>query len=277
MIPTMQDIEVAHLRAISELIYKKYNYDFRNYATSSFRRRVARILEVKKLTPANLLTRLAEAPWFVHEFVGELTVNVTEMFRDPQFWRAMRDEIIPALPRKKRLRIWHAGCSSGEEVITMCIALHEAGVLEEVTITATDLDEKSLERAKNAAYPLKKMGQHEENYRAFGGLVSRLEGNYYSLQNGRAVFHPELLRRVSFLRHDLVTGVLLGPFDLILCRNVMIYFNETLQKEVLRKFHESLHLNGFLAIGSKESLIWSDCGNDFVSASREEKIYRKIK
>ena len=273
----MHDIDIADLKRISELIYEKYNYDFRNYAMSSFKRRVVRILELKKLTLSNLLNKLADTPPFIHEFIDELTVNVTEMFRDPGFWKVIRQEVIPAMRlANRRIKIWHAGCSSGEEVMTMCLLLREMGILEEVSITATDLDVNMLERARSATYPLKNMRLNENNYVRFGGRPSELK-KYYQEENGYAVFYRDLLNQVSFLHHDLVLGNVFDRFDLILCRNVMIYFNQDLQNEVLKKFHESLCRNGYLSIGSKESLIWCDYANRFMVVNNDEKIYKKIK
>jgi chemotaxis protein methyltransferase CheR len=278
MMARMQDIDIADLKRISELIYERYNYDFRNYAMSSFKRRVVRFLEIKKLTLTNLLTKLTETPVFVEEFIDELTVNVTEMFRDPGFWKVLREQIIPSIRAgKKQFKIWHAGCSSGEEVLTMCVLLEEMGILQDVSITATDLDENMLTKARSAIYPIKNMQFNESNYVTYGGKANALHENYYLQQNTHAVFNRGLLSHVSFRRHDLVLGRLFDHFDLILCRNVMIYFNETLQNEVLKKFHESLYLNSYLAIGSKESLIWCDYANRFAVANNEEKIYRKIK
>jgi chemotaxis protein methyltransferase CheR len=273
----MQDIDIADLKRISELIYTKYNYDFRNYAMSSFKRRVLRIMELKKLTVDGLIKRLNESPIFINEFLDELTVNVTEMFRDPSFWRIMREEIIPAiLLNHKQFKIWHAGCSSGEEVITMCIMLKEMGILHDVTLIATDLDVNILDRAKTGIYPVKNMELNEKNYIRFQGTGNGLK-DYYKEDNGNAVFHKELLNNVSFRKHDLVLGEVFNKFDLILCRNVMIYFNQTLQNDVLKKFHESLFKYGYLAIGSKESLIWCDYANRFIVVNNEEKIYKKIK
>ena len=277
MTPYMQDLDVADLKRISELIYEKYNYDFRNYAMSSFKRRVVRILELKKLTLSNLLTKLTEAPPFINEFIDELTVNVTEMFRDPGFWKVMCQEVLPAIHQnKKKFSIWHAGCSSGEEVLTMAVMLEEMGILDDVTITATDLDANMLERAKLAVYPTKNMSLNEQNYTSFGGDIAGLR-KYYLQENGHVKFDHSLLSNVTFMRHDLVTGDVFDSFDLILCRNVMIYFNQELQNEVLKKFHESLLPNGYLSIGSKESLIWCDYANRFMVISNDEKIYRKIK
>jgi chemotaxis protein methyltransferase CheR len=272
----MLDIDIADLKRISELIYQKYNFDFRNYAMSSFKRRVIRILELKKLSVDGLLKKLTDTPSFINEFLDELTVNVTEMFRDPSFWRIMREEILPAIMlNHKQFKIWHAGCSSGEEVVSMCIMLKEMGILQDVTLIATDLDVNILEKAKSGVYPIKNMELNEKNYIRFQG--TGLFKDYYREENGNAVFNKELLMNVSFRRHDLVLGEVFNKFDLILCRNVMIYFNQTLQNEVLKKFHEGLFKYGYLAIGSKESLIWCDYANRFIVVNNEEKIYKKIK
>lgn len=272
----MLDIDINDLKRISELIYQKYNYDFRNYAMSSFKRRVLRIMELKKLSVDSLIKKLNESPAFINEFLDELTVNVTEMFRDPSFWRIMREEIIPAIMlNHKQFKIWHAGCSSGEEVLSMCIMLKEMGILHDVTMIATDLDVNILERAKQGIYPLKNMELNEKNYIRFQGTGSFKD--YYREENGLAVFSKDLLTNVSFRRHDLVLGDVFNKFDLILCRNVMIYFNQALQNDVLKKFHESLFKYGYLAIGSKESLIWCDYANRFIVVNNEEKIYKKIK
>lgn len=272
----MQDIDIADLKRIAELIYQKHNYDFRNYAMSSFKRRVLRILELKKLSVDALLKKLTENPPFINEFLDELTVNVTEMFRDPGFWRIMREEIIPSiLLNHKQFKIWHAGCSSGEEVLSMAIMLKEMGIWQDVQLFATDLDTAILERAKSATYSIKNMELNEKNYIRFQGTSSIK--NYYKEENGMAVFNKDLLANVTFRKHDLVLGEVFNKFDLVLCRNVMIYFNQTLQNEVLKKFHEGLFKYGYLAIGSKESLIWCDYANRFIVVNNEEKIYKKIK
>jgi chemotaxis protein methyltransferase CheR len=272
----MLDIDINDLKRISELIYQKYHYDFRNYAMSSFKRRVLRIMELKKLSVDALLKKLNDNPAFINEFLDELTVNVTEMFRDPSFWRIMREEIIPAIMlNHKQFKIWHAGCSSGEEVVSMCIMLKEMGILHDVTMIATDLDVNILEKAKSGIYPIKNMELNEKNYIRFQG--TRSFKDYYHEENGMAVFPKELLANVSFRRHDLVLGDVFNKFDLILCRNVMIYFNQSLQNDVLKKFHESLFKYGYLSIGSKESLIWCDYANRFIVVNNEEKIYKKIK
>lgn len=234
------------------------------------------MLELKNLTLEALIKKLTDNPAFIEEFLDELTVNVTEMFRDPGFWRVMRDEIIPGiLLNHKQFKIWHAGCSSGEEVLSMTILLREMGIHEDVTIIATDLDTNILEKAKASSYPIKNMELNEKNYIRLEGKGSLKD--YFKEENGKAVFDKTLLKNVSFRKHDLVVGELFNKFDLILCRNVMIYFNQTLQNEVLKKFHDSLFKYGYLAIGSKESLIWCDIASKFIVVNNEEKVYKKIK
>ena len=272
----VQDIDIADLKKITDLVQVKYGYDFRNYAMSSFKRRMLRILELKNLTIESLLKKLNDQPGFIEEFLDELTVNVTEMFRDPGFWRILRDEIIPGiLLNHKTFKIWHAGCSSGEEVLSMAIMLKEMGILQDVQLFATDLDVNILEKAKSIAYPIKNMELNEKNYIRFEGKTTLKD--YYKEENGKAIFDKELMQNVTFRKHDLVKGEVFNKFDLILCRNVMIYFNQTLQNEVLKKFHESLFKYGYLAIGSKESLIWCDVANKFLVVNNEEKVYKKIK
>ncbi len=272
----IQELDISDLKKVTEIIHVKHGYDFRDYAMSSFKRRVLRILELKGLTLDSLLRKLTEQTNFIDEFMDELTVNVTEMFRDPGFWRLLREEIIPGiLLNNKQFKIWHAGCSSGEEVISMNIMLHEMGIMNDVSITATDLDTVILEKARMATYTLKNMEVNEKNYIRYQGKKSI--GEYYQEENGKAVFNKNLLKNVSFRKHDLVVGEAFNKFDLILCRNVMIYFNQTLQNEVLKKFHSSLFKYGYLAIGTKESLIWCEYANRFIVVNQEEKVYKKIK
>lgn len=272
----IQDIDLIDLKRISELVFQKYGYDFRNYAMSSFKRRILRILELQGLSLTALIKKLSDQPNYIDQFLDELTVNVTEMFRDPSFWRVMREEIIPGiLLNHKQFKIWHAGCSSGEEVLSMTILLKEMGILDDVTIIATDLDPSILDKAKSATYPIKNMELNEKNYIRFQGTSSLK--NYFTEENGRAVFNKELYKNVTFRKQDLVVGEVFNKFDLILCRNVMIYFNQALQNEVLKKFHESLFKYGYLAIGSKESLIWCEVANRFIVVNNEEKVYKKIK
>ncbi len=272
-----QDIEISDLRRITELVKEQYKYDFTNYAMSSFRRRILRIMELYKFSSADLLIkRLKDDRSFFDEFISEITVNVTEMFRDPSFWRELRDNVIPnILLNHNTISIWHAGCSSGEEVFSMSILLREMGILNKAKIIATDIDKVILDKAKLGHYSMKNMELNEKNYIRFEGKSSFK--NYFTESNGKAVMDKTLIENVSFREHDLVQGVVFNKFDLILCRNVMIYFNQNLQNEVLKKHHESLFKYGYLVIGSKESLIWCEIANKFIVVNNEEKVYKKIK
>ncbi len=273
----MQDIEISDLRRLTELVKQTYSYDFSNYAISSFKRRILRIMELHKITTVDsLLKKLKEDSQYFEEFLSEITVNVTEMFRDPSFWRVVRDHIVPnILLNHNSISIWHAGCSSGEEVFSMSILLHEMGILEKAKIIATDLDKVILDRAKKGEYLIKNMELNEKNYIRFQG-VSKLS-DYYSEVNGKAIMKKNLVQNVSFREHNLVQGQVFNKFDLIFCRNVMIYFNQSLQNNVLKILHESLFKYGYLMIGSKESLIWCDIASKFIVVNNEEKIYKKIK
>ncbi|MDN5212469.1 protein-glutamate O-methyltransferase CheR [Fulvivirgaceae bacterium BMA12] len=273
----MHNIEITDLKRLTQLVKDNHGYDFTNYAMSSFRRRVNRILDLYNFSSVNgLIEKINTRPAFVEEVVNEITVNVTEMFRDPSFWREVRDHIIPnILLNHQSVNVWHAGCSSGEEVFSMAILLREMGIEGKVKLIATDLDNSILDKAKKATIPVKNMELNEKNYIRFQG--SETLSKYYKEENGVAVLDPTLIENVSFRKHDLVRGGIFNKFDLVLCRNVMIYFNQNLQNEVLKKLHESLFKYGYLIIGSKESLIWCEIANKFIVVNNEEKIYKKIR
>ncbi len=273
----MPEIEITELRRLTELLRQKYNYDFSNYAMSSFKRRIQRILELYRIATVDaLIRRINEEDSFIHDFISELTVNVTEMFRDPSFWREVRDKVIPnILLNNSHVSIWHAGCSSGEEVFSMTIMLREMGILERSKIIATDIDVDILARAKSGVVPIKNMELNQKNYIRFQGTHS-LE-KYYREENGKAIMDKTLVENVSWREHNLVDCLPFSKFDIVLCRNVMIYFNQQLQNSVLKIFHESLFKYGYLMIGSKESLIWCEVANRFIVVNNEEKIYKKIK
>lgn len=273
----MKDIEIADIKKVANVVKSQYDYDFTNYAMSSFKRRIQRIMDMHKITTVDsLVERIREDKQFFEDFIVEITVNVTEMFRDPPFWRVLRDDIIPAIMlNHNKIRIWHAGCSSGEEVFSMAIVLKEMGLLQQASIIATDLDKEILKKAKLGKYTMKNMELNEKNYIRFQGNTSLKD--YYKKQSNSAVLDSNLVMNVSFREHDLVRGSVFNKFDLVLCRNVMIYFNQNLQNDVLKKFHESLFKYGYLVIGSKESLIWCNIASKFIVVNNEEKIYRKFK
>lgn len=273
----VQDIDIAELRKLTLFLKENFGYDFRDYAMSSFKRRIRRIIELYKFKSVDaLIDKLNKTPSFFDEFVSEITVNVTEMFRDPDFWQVLRDHIIPnILLNHNKINIWHAGCSSGEEVFSSLIMLQEMGVLNKAKIVATDIDTAIIDRAKRGMINVKNMELNGKNYERYQGKSNL---NDYFKQDGNMVsFDRSLLENVRFRKHDLVLGDVFSKFDLVLCRNVMIYFNQALQNAVLYKLHESLFKYGYLAIGSKESLIWCDIANKFIVVNNEEKVYKKVK
>ncbi|MDX2196076.1 MAG: protein-glutamate O-methyltransferase CheR [Cytophagales bacterium] len=274
----IEDIEINELRALCHAITEKYSYDFGNYAISSFKRRIIRFLELYKINNMVTLTeKVKNDSNFFKLFLNEITVNVTEMFRDPSMWRDLREKVLPNLfSTHETIKIWHAGCSSGEEVYSMCILLHENGWLDKTKIWATDIDDSILAKAKDAKFSMKNMLEvNEKNYIRYVGK-SKIS-DYYKEVNGMAVMDTKLTRNVTFRIHDLVRSGLFNKFDLILCRNVLIYFNQQLQNEVFKLFHESLFNYGYFIIGSKETLIWSDIASKFITVNNEEKVYKKVK
>jgi len=272
----IQDVEIKDLRIIIGTVKENYNYDFGDYAISSFKRRILRIIEVFKFnTVEELVAKIKSDKVFAEEFVKEITVNTTEMFRDPTFWRKLRDDVFPVLNANPNIRIWHAACSSGEEVYSMAIALKEAGLYHKAIITASDINEDVIKVAKTGLYPSRNMDLNQSNYERFGGKT--LLSNYFKeVKDGNVQMDPTLISNVTFKKFDLVTGPIFSKFDIILCRNVMIYFNLELQDRVVAKFSESLFKNAFLVVGAKETIAWCKSAKAYATYSIEEKIYKKI-
>jgi chemotaxis protein methyltransferase CheR len=270
------DIALQDLEKLTEAILTKYGYDFTNYAMSSFKRRVTMVLKKNGLSSVDqLLQKLLYDAAFFDQFVLDVTVNTTEMFRDPSFWRVLRHQILPILNTRPEFNIWHAAASTGEEVVSMAMMLREEGMLDRAKIYATDINHVVLKKAQRLVYPGRNKDLSEQNY-AQTDPKGKLE-DYYSMVDGEMVFDPSLIANVKFKHHDLAIDHHFFKFDLILCRNVMIYFNQKLQNRVFELLHNSLFLGGFLALGAKESLIWCKIADKFESVNDSEKIYKKIK
>lgn len=268
----VEDVEVDLLL---EAIYRKYGYDFRNYARASIKRRILnQLAEAGLETISELQSVILRDEGFFREFVVHLTVNVSEMFRDPAFFRAVRELVIPVLKTYPFLRIWHAGCSTGQEVYSMAIVLHEEGLLKRTRIYATDVNEEVLRIAREGIFPAKKMQEYTANYQKAGGKESF--ANYYSARYGLTILEPWLREGIVFAAHNLVTDGCFGEMNAIFCRNVLIYFNMELKNRVIGLFHESLVHGGFLCLGSKESLIHTKYADAFEEVRSGTKIYRKI-
>jgi chemotaxis protein methyltransferase CheR len=268
------DIHIVGLKNLIRVVKETYNFDFSDYAISSFKRRVERVIMLYNVKNVDELTEKIKASKHIcYDFVKEITVNTTEMFRDPSFWRKLKEDVIPNLATHNNIRIWHAACSSGEEVYSMAILLKEMGLLDRAIIHATDLNDDVIATAKSGTYSLRSMELNQSNYERAGGK-GKLD-DYYVASKDRVTFDPELVKNVSFKVHDLAKDTLFSKFDLILCRNVMIYFNIALQDKVVAMFNEGLFSNGFLAIGSKETIAWCRSAEGYTTYCSDEKIYRK--
>ncbi len=270
------DLEKIEVELLLEGIYQKYGFDFRAYAYSSLRRRLwKRIGESGLKTVSSLQERVLHDASMMEQLLLDLSINVTAMYRDPHFYTAFREKIIPMLRTYPFIRIWHAGCSTGEEVYSMAILLQEEGLYDRARIYATDINEVVLQRAKTGIFPLDRMKEYTDNYIKAGGKKAFSE--YYTAKYDNALFHPSLTRNVVFSQHNLVTDRSFSEFNVILCRNVLIYFDKALQGHVQSLFYDSLAMFGVLVLGSKESLKFSEYESSYEQVGPPEKIYRKIR
>jgi chemotaxis protein methyltransferase CheR len=262
------------LDLLLEGLFRKYGYDFRNYARASIMRRVQRRMSLDNIPSISALQeRVLYDKAFFETLLLDFSINVTEMFRDPGFFKALRADIIPHLGKRSHLKIWHAGCSTGEEVYSMAILLIEEGLYQKVRIYATDLNEKVLHTAREGIYPLKMMEQSRRNYEISGGKSSF--GSYFTTMYDHVMIDRDLKRNIIFSDHNLAQDSSFGEMDMVVCRNVLIYFDKKLQNRVLALFEESLAPGGFLCLGTKESIRFADCFSNFHEAVKGQKIYIK--
>jgi chemotaxis protein methyltransferase CheR len=269
------DLERLEIELLLEGVYRHYGFDFRSYAYSSIRRRLVKRLEAEGLRTISALQDLVLHDRAAMErLLMDLSINVTSMFRDPSFYVAFRETVVPLLRTYPFLRIWHAGCSTGEEVYSMAILLMEEGLYQRSRIYATDINDVVLQKARDRIFPLERMQEYTDNYIRAGGRGSFSE--YYTAGYDGAVFTQALLENVVFAQHNLVTDGSFAECNVILCRNVLIYFDRELQARVLGLFHDSLVTFGLLCLGSKESLRFSPHESNFEQLDAREKIYRKV-
>ena len=267
-------IEDAEVDLIVNDLFEVYGYDFTNYARASLKRRISRLFILDKFPSfAEFRYRLKSDTNYLKRAIEGLTVNVTEMFRDPLFYKSLREDILQALRAKPFIRIWHAGCSTGEEVFSMAILLKEAGLLDKSLLYATDLNPEVLEKARKGVFSLAQMKQYSENYIESGGKNDF--SSYYTAQYGQAIFDEILAKKMIFSTHNLVSDRSFNEFDLILCRNVLIYFDKHLQEKTLQLFDASISKCGYLALGSKETLNFSTIKSKYKQLNKE-KIWIKI-
>ena len=267
--------ERLEIELLLEAIQRCHGYDFRGYAPASLRRRLWHRVHGERLeTISGLQERILHDPSCMDRLLRDLSINVTEMFRDPSFHRALRAHVFPLLRTYPYIRLWHAGCSTGEEIYSVAIALREAGLLERTRIYATDIDEAALQRARSGTFALERMQLYTENYQRSGGSESF--SSYYSADGDVARFDPALTAGTVFAQHNLVTDGSFNEFQLIVCRNVLIYFGADLQEKVLGLFGASLTRLGILALGRKESIRHSGHAERYEPLVETEKIFRRV-
>ncbi|MFC3157374.1 MCP methyltransferase, CheR-type [Chryseobacterium arachidis] len=267
----VKDEEVEYL--IKD-VYDMYGYDFSEYSRASFKRRVNRICLIDRFTSfAELRYTILNDPEYLKRFIEEITVNVTEMFRDPQFFKTLREKILPQLGTYPLIRIWVAGCSTGEEAYSMAILLKEANLYHKSLIYGTDLNPSVLETARAGVFPLQQMKLYSENYILSGGKKDF--SDYYTANYDSVKFDKSLQEKLILSTHNLVSDSSFNSFQLIICRNVLIYFDRGLQERVFRLFDNSLENLGFLALGAKETLRFSKLDKNY-SQIEDQKIWKKV-
>jgi chemotaxis protein methyltransferase CheR len=269
------DLERIEMQLLLEGIYQHYGYDFRGYAHASLKRRLWRRAHAEGLaTLSALQDRVLHSPPCMERLLHDLSINVTSMFRDPSFYAAFRAQVVPLLRTYPFLRIWNAGCSTGQETYSLAILLMETGLYEKTRIYATDINDTVLDRARRGRFPLERMRDYTANYLRAGGQEEF--SRYYSADGDEASFSEELRSRVVFANHNLVSDGPFNDFNVIVCRNVMIYFGKGLQDRVHHLFYDSLEMFGVLALGHKESIKFTPHEESFEQLNSKERLYRKI-
>ncbi len=267
--------ENIEIELLLEAIYRKYGYDFRQYARASIKRRVKHRLAIASLTSiSEMVHRLLYDVSFLETLLLDLSINVTEMFRDPFFFLCLRKEIVPILKTYPFIKIWHAGCATGEEVYSLAIILKEEGLYDKAQIYATDFNEVILHQAKQGIISLEQIKKYTSNYQAAGGKESF--ANYYTAKYNSAILDQSLKKNLIFSDHNLATDGVFGEMNLVICRNVLIYFQKELQNRAIGLFKESLCHLGFLCLGTKESLMFSSYEHDFEVIDKKAKIFRRV-
>ncbi len=270
-----EDIEQIETEILLEGIFRRWGYDFRNYAHASLKRRLKHRLGLSELDRlSELLPKILHDEEFFNLLLTDLSVTVTEMFRDPRFYVTFRKQVVPVLKTYPFLKIWHAGCATGEEVYSMAIVLKEEGLGDRAQIYATDYNNHSLEIARQGMYPLDNLRGYTANYNAAGGKASL--GDYYHAKYGSVRFSEALRENVTFSHHNLVTDGVFGEMNLIVCRNVLIYFDKTLQDRVLSLFCDSLCHRGYLCLGTRETIAFSAVAERFEAVAGKDRIFRAL-
>lgn len=276
MSSTTDIVENIEIGLLLEGIFRHYGFDFRNYAPASLKRRVRNCMREERVkTVSALQDKILHDSACMERFLLVLSINVTSVFRDPAFYLAFKEKVVPRLRTYSFIRIWHAGCASGEEVYSTAILLAEEGLYERTRLYATDMNETVLAQARDGIYPLDKMNDYGSNYLKAGGKQSLAQ--YYTAQYDRAIFRSDLKKNIVWAQHNLVTDGSFNEFHVILCRNVMIYFDRELQARVHKLLYQSLVPFGMLGLGDKETIKFSPREAAYEELDRAGKWYRKMR
>jgi chemotaxis protein methyltransferase CheR len=269
-----QDTFSLEVELLLEGIYRKYGYDFRGYSEAHVRRRIRNRMILSGFAElSQLQSKVLQDEGFAALFLQDLSITVTEMFRDPAFYRSLRENVIPLLKTYPFVRIWHAGCSTGEEAYSMAIVLQEEGLYDRSTIYATDFNQLALNRAKDGIFSNDNIKEYTANYQASGGRESF--ASYYTSNYGMAIVDQRLKKNIVWSNHNLATDSVFAEVHLVLCRNVLIYFDRGLQNRAHRLFFDSLTNGGILCLGSKETVQFSDHANDYSELDKKQRIFKK--
>jgi chemotaxis protein methyltransferase CheR len=269
------DLEVIELDLLLEGLFRRYGYDFRSYARASLERRVNNFLPTCKCANiSELIPKVLRDEKLFSKLAQNLSITVTEFFRDPFVFKVMTDKVIPLLKTWPHVKIWHAGCATGEEVYSLAILLQEAGLYDRATIYATDFNDSALAKAQAGIFELGQMKDATRSYQEAGGSGSF--GDYYHARYDSAILSAGLKKNVTFANHNLAVDGVFGEMHLIICRNVLIYFDRDLQNRALSLFSDSLVHGGFLCIGTKESLQFTSVAKDFQDLDQRARIYKRI-
>ncbi|MFT6285632.1 MAG: chemotaxis protein methyltransferase CheR [Alcanivorax sp.] len=273
----MEETKIKELEVdlFLDAIFKRWGYDFRGYGRLSLNRRVSQRLAITGLERiSEMIPLVLDDEAFFESFLTDMSITVTEMFRDPWVFKKIRETVIPRLQTYSRINIWHAGCATGAEAYSMAILLQEEGLLDRSRIYATDYNNRSLSLAKKAVFPIHLINGYADNYIKAGGKSSF--SDYYRIAYDSARMVKALRERITFANHNLMSDGVFAEMNLVMCRNVIIYFDRNLKNRSLKLFSDSLVPRGFLVLGSQESIHSSDCNHEYESIESKERIYRRL-
>ncbi len=271
---TNEDKDGDDFRELLEALYQKYGYDFRQYSEAHIKRRIRNRMTLSGVKDiSEMQSKVLNDEEFLSKLLHDLSITVTEMFRDPGFYKSLRENVIPILKTYPFIKIWHAGCSTGEEAYSMSILMQEEGLYERTTLYATDFNQQVVNQAKEGIFSNVQIKEYTANYQLSGGKASF--SDYYRADEHNAIMNQSLKKNIVWANHNLVTDSVFAEVNMILCRNVLIYFDKNLQNKVHNLFYSSLINGGILCLGSKESLRFTDLNNKYLEIDSKNKIYKK--